>query len=137
MPLTITNASDSLCKPIAHAPVAADSPGLNRIVGARGAVVRVERLVEVFRDFGRGRLTRAELIGAARHQHGLTAVPVPMQAKPRMGHWVGGRSKLGGFPPLSGVGGDLDVANRAAARPRQARDLIKPATGQLLPAGRE
>src|SRR4051812_35277481 len=94
----------SLGKPIVNAPVARDPPGLSGIVGASNPELVVQGLVPVLGDIGSRRLNGAQFIRAARHEHMLFSVPVPVEAKSGMRHSIGRRAKVGILPALAAVG---------------------------------
>src|SRR5687767_11238155 len=74
---TTTNDSALHVVAIGDAPIAGDVPRLNGVVETGHAERRVGRLVEMRRDLGARSLHRTELVGAARHDDRLGAVPVP------------------------------------------------------------
>src|SRR6516164_7249476 len=115
-----------LGKPIVNAPVASDPPRLNGIVGASNPEIVVQGFVPVFGDVGSSWLNRAQFVGAARHEHTGFSVPLPMEAKSGMRHWVGRRPKVGMVPAFAAIERYLDAADSAATRPRQAGDFVKP-----------
>src|SRR5438045_239746 len=129
MPTTISRTM--LREPIGDAPIARDFPRLNRVVVAAHAR-SVWRIAPVLRDFSTCRLNGAEFVGAARHQHTLSAIPLPVKAEPRVRHGIRRRSKLGVLPTLAAVGRHLDLANRAPAGPGEAADFVEARAGELL-----
>ena len=50
---------------------------------------------QIFRNVRARRLDRAKFVGAARHQHALFTVPVPVEPESCMRHRIRGRPKLG------------------------------------------
>src|SRR5512135_715302 len=109
---------------IVNAPIAGHLPRLNRIVGSRDAEIGIQGLVEVFGGFRPGWLKRAQFVGTARQELAFSPIPLPVQAKPRMRHWICRGPKFGVLPALAAVGGYLHLANRAGAGPGQAADLV-------------
>src|ERR1043166_6454473 len=103
-PTTISGRS--LREAIQHAPVARHLPRLHGVVVAADAR-SLGRVVPVPPDFGSRRLHGAEFIGAARHEHTLGAVPVPVEPEARVRHSIGGRRDLRVVPALAAVGGDV------------------------------
>src|SRR5215472_11886637 len=125
----------SLGKAIANAPVAGDLPRLNGVVGPSDPDL-VHGFVPVFRDVGSGWLNGSQFVSAARHQHALFSVPVPVVAKSSMRHWIGRRPKFGILPALSTVGGYFYAAYGASTGPRQAADFVEATARQLLSSRR-
>src|ERR1700730_12844588 len=103
----------SLGKPIGNAPVARNLPRLNGIVGALNPQLVVQGLVPVFGDVGSRWLNRAQFVRAARHEHTLFSVPLPVEAKPGMSHGIGRRPQVGVLPAPAAVEGYLDAADGA------------------------
>src|ERR1700686_1333511 len=108
-----TTTRRSLRQPIVNAPIAGHPPRLNTVVRALDPESLVQGLIPVFGDLSPRRLNRAQLVRAARHEHILFSVPVPVEAEPGMRHWIGWRPKLGVLPALAAVGGYLNPANSA------------------------
>src|SRR5690349_15836463 len=105
----------SLGKPIVNAPVGCNAPRLNGIVGASNLELPVQGFVPILRDLGSRRLHCPDFVRAARHQHTLFPVPVPMEAKSSMRHSIGGRPKISILPTLATIGRYLDAADSAGA----------------------
>src|SRR3954466_14852619 len=78
-PISDANANGSnLRVPIGHAPVSRDPPRLHAVVQARHAERGIVGLVPVLGDLFTRRLNLADLVGAARQEFGLVAVPIPL-----------------------------------------------------------
>src|SRR5919202_1486706 len=122
---------------IVHAPIARDSPGLNRVVQSRRAERLIQRLVEEPGDLCARRLHRTQFVRAARKELGLVSVPVPLIRESRMRHPLRRSLDLGIVPALAAVCGHFHLANGSATGPCQASDLVETAARQLLSRGRE
>src|SRR5450759_3139742 len=96
----------TLSKPIVNAPLTGHSPRLHGIVVA-GHTKIVFGQVKEFGDLGPGRLNRAQFVRAARLEHTLFSVPIPVEAKAGMGHWMCRPPNLGVLPAPAAVGGYL------------------------------
>src|SRR5665213_180947 len=133
MPTTRIAASGStLNEFIVHAPIARDSPMLNRVVGTRYAEIVGQRLIEIFRGFRARGLHCAQIVRAARKNHALFSVPFPPQPKSHMGHLERRCPKISFLPGLALIGGYFHSPDRAAAGPRQAADFVKARPVELL-----
>src|SRR5215469_13791343 len=120
----IAGTSKSLGKRIVNAPVAGDAPWLNTVVGAANAGL-IRRVVPIFRDFGSCGLNRAELVGAARHQHTLFSVPFPVEAETSMRHSMRRCAKLRILPARAAIGGHFHASHRTCAGPCQTADFVE------------
>src|SRR5215467_4098352 len=105
----------TLSVPIGHAPVARDSPGLNRVVQSRYAEGWIERLVPELGDLCARRLDRTEFVRAAQLELGFTSVPVPLIREPRVRHALCGSLDLGVVPVRAAVSGHFHFRDGAAA----------------------
>src|SRR5262249_53584225 len=116
---TTTGAASRLHVPIAHRAVGLHAPALD-------AVVVIVRVQSADRDERRpGGLRVAGLVGTARDQRRVTAVPAPFEPEPGEGLRQDRRLQLRVLPRLSAVHAHLDTADGAASRPREARDLVR------------
>src|SRR5688572_26242198 len=86
VPISTTSGNALNVVTIGDAPIAGDVPRLNGVVEPRDAERRVRRLVEVCGDLGARSLHRTEFVGAARHDDGFGADPVPGKAEPGERH---------------------------------------------------
>src|SRR5690349_652533 len=127
---TVTAAarSLSLADCIAHLPGLVDRPRLDRVVVLHEADDRA-RLLQV-RD---ARLHVAVVVHGAAHQHRRPSVPVPadLEAREALVHDRLLDHRLA--PVLAAVGGHVDRADLARARPRKPGDLVEARAFQLLP----
>src|SRR5215472_12263549 len=102
----------NLGQTICNTPVAGYLPGLNAVIASLNPDF-VLLLAPILRAFGARRLNRAQLIRAARHQHALFPVPVPVIAEAGMRHWVCRRPKFGIPPAPAAVERYLHAADGA------------------------
>src|SRR5258708_38297340 len=124
---------------ILDAPIAVNLPGLNRIEVSRNRSRRFEELrfnLPEFRKFNNGGLLLAALVDAARLQNGFFAIPVPSESKSHVRLGIHSALHFRLFPAFSVVRGYFDLADEAAAGPRQAADFVKARSGQFLSARR-
>src|SRR5947209_7387674 len=126
----------SLSEPIGHAPVLGNPPRHNAVVEPRHSVSSLKRHVPVLGDLLSRRLHLPDLVGGARKNLGLVAIPIPLIAEPGVRHALWGALELGAVPRPPAIGGYLHETNGAPAGPRQPADLVESASGQLLRAGR-
>src|SRR6266481_7216052 len=82
------------------------------------------------------RLHLPDLVGGARKNLGLVAIPSPLIGETDVRHALWCRLELGEVPLLPAIGGDLHGLNGAPAGPGQPADLVESAARQLLSAGR-
>src|SRR5262245_64384154 len=108
----------TLSKPIGHAPVFGDLPGLNRVVQSRHAECGIQGLVPVFRDLCSRRLNLTDFVRAARLNLGLLAVPIPRVTEPAMRHALRDALDLGVVPAPATIGGHFHLLDGAATGPR-------------------
>src|SRR5450759_774386 len=125
----------TLSKPIVNAPLTGHSPRLHGIVVA-GHTKIVFGQVKEFGDLGSCRLNRAQFVRAARLEHTLFSVPIPVEAEPRMGHPICRSLNFGVLPTLATVGGYLNPADGSTTGPSQSADFVESTAGQLLSPGR-
>src|SRR5258706_7704629 len=115
---------------IADLPRCRDVPALDRVV-----VVPVIRAA-VGDELRARRLHVARLVRRAAHQHARAAVPAPRQPEAHHGFRQHRLVELRLCPGLAAIRGDVDAANLAGARPRDAGDLVQPRALHLLRARR-
>src|ERR1044071_848469 len=92
-----------LSEPIGHTPVPGDPPWHDAVVQPGHSVISIERHVPVFGNLLSRRLLLPDLIGTARQNLGLLAVPVPHIAEPRVRHALWRRLDLGAVPLLAAI----------------------------------
>src|SRR5215510_7239210 len=126
----------SLSEPIGHAAVPGDLPGHNAVVEPGHSVISFHRHLPPLGDLLSQRLHLPDLVGGARQNLGLGSIPGPLVAEPHVRHALWSRLELGAVPLLPAIGGYLYGTNGAAAGPGEPCDLVKPAAGQPLCAGR-
>src|SRR5690242_7804568 len=91
----------SLGKPIVNAPICRNAPRLNGIVGASNLDLAIQGFILILRVLVPHWLHHSHFIRAARHQHALFPVPIPMEAESSMRHPIGGRPKVSILPTLA------------------------------------
>src|SRR6202049_4980207 len=123
----------SLSEPIGHLPVLGDLPWHDAVVEPWHVP---DGLIKELGDLLQRRLLLPDLVGAARHDLGLVAIPIPLISEPDVRHALWDHLELGGVPLLPAIGGDLHGLDGAAAGPSQPGDLVGSLAGQLLWAGR-
>src|SRR5438874_5115181 len=102
-----------------HLAARGHAPGLDRVaVKDRTVAVLGDELLALGLDVAR-------IVRGARLQHGGAAVPAPWQSKARERSRQNPLAERRLTPRASAVGGDLDLADRPLARPRDARDLVE------------
>src|SRR5215813_2972148 len=126
----------NLSEPIGHAPIPGDLPGHDAVVEPGHPVISLRGHIPPLGDLLSQRLHLPELVGGARKNLGRASIPSPLIAEPDVRHalWCG--LELGEVPLPPAIGGYLHGTNGAPAGPGQPADLVEPATGQLLSAGR-
>src|ERR1700722_1723096 len=100
----------------------------------RSKILRTD--VPDFTQFGKRRLKLSALIGRARHQHSLFAVPIPSKSKSGMRFWNHRPLEFRVLPGPAVVGGDFDLADGTRPGPGQPGDFVISVDVQLLSAGR-
>src|SRR6266850_3579814 len=124
-------------KGIAHAPIRIYFPGLNRIeVFGKCCLKKAGGRAPGLCQIGERWLHIADIVGGTGQEHGLFAVPMPWQAKPRMRDPMYRVLELRVLPRAATVRGDLYSADGPLPRPRQARDFVEARTRQRLAARR-
>src|SRR5262245_40983558 len=121
---------------IADASVPRDFPGHDAVLQHGHAVVPLEGYFPPLGDLLAQRLPLADVVDAARHDHGLGSIPLPRVGEPDVRHALRRILELGAVPLLPAVGGHFHGLDGAAAGPRQPADLVKSGAGQPLRAGR-
>src|SRR5262250_343830 len=119
---TMETTASALGEDMLHLAVRRDAPGHDAVV------VEDDVAAVVGEDLVASRLHRAGIVRRARLQDRRLSVPSPRVPKPRERTRKHRSDELGVRPRLSAVGRDLDLANRASARPRDAGDLGEPGT---------
>src|SRR5436190_15129896 len=99
----MTQSATTLRNRIRHAPIGADPPWLNQIVGTRHAMcmVIVCRLVKEFSELGSCWLNLTQFVRAPRLQYTLLSFPLPGHAKTGVRHPVYLASNLSVFPGIN------------------------------------
>src|SRR5258707_4949239 len=119
----------SLSEPIGHLPVLGDLPWHDAVVEPWHVP---DGPIKELGDLLQRRLLLPDLVGAARYNLGLVAIPIPLISEPDVRHALWSHLELGGIPLLPAIGGDLHRLDCAAAGARQPRDLIRCPSRQLL-----
>src|SRR5215472_5191125 len=100
-------------------------------------MVIVRRHIKHFGDLGSSWLNLPEFVDTTGHQHTRLSVPLPVQTKTGVRHFVYLAPNLSVLPGASAIGGNLHLTNGSSAGPRQTRNLIGPTAGQLVSSGRK
>src|SRR5437870_4625227 len=126
MSAPILAARPSLRVDIVDAPVGRHLPALD-------GVVEVDRVQAADPDqLDQRRLEIAGLVGTSRLQDRLAPVPSPVEPEAGVSEAEDGRLEPRAPPGLPTVRRYLGATDQAAARPRQAPDLVEPGTRQLM-----
>src|SRR4051812_17311431 len=118
----IENFIGELREAIAHAPVFGYFPGHDAVVEAGHAVVPLERYFPPIGDLFSLRLPLPDVVGSARHDRRLAAIPLPGVSESNVRHALWRILELGAIPALAAIGGYFDHLDSAAAGPRQPAD---------------